>query len=628
MTYKLPPVTVADATTISNGIVRLAGDLNGTGTTAAAPTIGNLTGLSGVVSIPSSYLKFGSGTTSSNGKLNFESANVTLIGARRTDASDAALLKWDTSNHLTIGDDSTVANLYTKASGANIMYGISGVYWAGISSGGAWYWGLPAAQFFTGSDARILNYPLFAGGQHISLESANAVSGNTNGGTVKLISGIKSGSGNDGYVLFAKNPDAPVELARIFSEPSNQYFAFANNSSNSWIYIPQHLTGSGNILKIHGQDGASTFNGGNLVLESGDGVGGGSDGEVQISSGSYSTSSSFLSINPSWVIINNNTGVYLDSAVQHWRAAGGGADKATFTASSNTLSFVTSGTVTTTGTLYIGSSTYGITHSVVSGDTTLIYNSTQNIKVTNGKTTLGAPLEFIPNSATDGYIRTPNNTKIIRARNNSNSADLPILETNTSDELFIGTDSSYSNAVSNVRLYGRATTGAVYIGTGAQTAFYVINNEIGFGVSTVSFNTSVSSPTIKQNDASSTTTNLTVQAQSAGGSNNNGGILQLRGGAKTGTGLKGGVRIQLHNTTETMVEATEVVSGQRVLSLCLLSNLTSTQMPSSTGDGVIFIANATTVPSANSVGGGILYVEDGALKYRGTSGTVTTIAAA
>ena len=43
------------------------------------------------------------------------------------------------------------------------------------------------------------------------------------------------------------------------------------------------------------------------------------------------------------------------------------------------------------------------------------------------------------------------------------------------------------------------------------------------------------------------------------------------------------------------------------------------------GTGVIFIANATA-PSSNPTGGGILYVEAGALKYRGSSGTVTTLA--
>jgi hypothetical protein len=46
------------------------------------------------------------------------------------------------------------------------------------------------------------------------------------------------------------------------------------------------------------------------------------------------------------------------------------------------------------------------------------------------------------------------------------------------------------------------------------------------------------------------------------------------------------------------------------------------------GAGVIGIANATTVPTTNPTGGGILYVEAGALKYRGSSGTITTLGAA
>lgn len=46
------------------------------------------------------------------------------------------------------------------------------------------------------------------------------------------------------------------------------------------------------------------------------------------------------------------------------------------------------------------------------------------------------------------------------------------------------------------------------------------------------------------------------------------------------------------------------------------------------GEGVIAIANAITVPSTNPSLGGVLYVQSGALKYRGSSGTVTTVAAA
>ena len=50
-------------------------------------------------------------------------------------------------------------------------------------------------------------------------------------------------------------------------------------------------------------------------------------------------------------------------------------------------------------------------------------------------------------------------------------------------------------------------------------------------------------------------------------------------------------------------------------------------VPTMTGVGVL-LSNLTTAPSTNPVGGGVLYAEAGALKWRGSSGTVTTIAAA
>jgi hypothetical protein len=46
------------------------------------------------------------------------------------------------------------------------------------------------------------------------------------------------------------------------------------------------------------------------------------------------------------------------------------------------------------------------------------------------------------------------------------------------------------------------------------------------------------------------------------------------------------------------------------------------------GQGIIAIANASVAPTMNIAGGGILYVDDGALKYRGSNGTVTVIAPA
>jgi hypothetical protein len=44
------------------------------------------------------------------------------------------------------------------------------------------------------------------------------------------------------------------------------------------------------------------------------------------------------------------------------------------------------------------------------------------------------------------------------------------------------------------------------------------------------------------------------------------------------------------------------------------------------GTGILSISNAVTVPATDPTGGGYLYVEGGALKFRGSSGTITTIA--
>lgn len=46
------------------------------------------------------------------------------------------------------------------------------------------------------------------------------------------------------------------------------------------------------------------------------------------------------------------------------------------------------------------------------------------------------------------------------------------------------------------------------------------------------------------------------------------------------------------------------------------------------GSQVIYIANRAAAPSGNPAGGGILYIESGALKYKGSGGTVSTVAPA
>ena len=103
-----------------------------------------------------------------------------------------------------------------------------------------------------------------------------------------------------------------------------------------------------------------------------------------------------------------------------------------------------------------------------------------------------------------------------------------------------------------------------------------------------------------------------ISAQGASAINGIGGNLILSSGA--GPNGDGYVRMQ--------------VGGQDLLVLDgYLLNVSIFQEIGSFGSGthVVFIANSTATPTANPVGGGILYVENGALKYRGSSGTVTTL---
>lgn len=84
----------------------------------------------------------------------------------------------------------------------------------------------------------------------------------------------------------------------------------------------------------------------------------------------------------------------------------------------------------------------------------------------------------------------------------------------------------------------------------------------------------------------------------------------------------GNQRFQVNNSGNAIFRATMFVAGG-----------TNIQMNGTTSDvgggsGVIGITNRNTAPTTNPASGGVLYAESGALKWRGSSGTVTTIAAA
>ena len=78
----------------------------------------------------------------------------------------------------------------------------------------------------------------------------------------------------------------------------------------------------------------------------------------------------------------------------------------------------------------------------------------------------------------------------------------------------------------------------------------------------------------------------------------------------------------LQHSTDAIVAASQATQPN-------LGFLTAGGSPSyGGGTGVVYIANASTAPTSNPTGGGILYCSGGALLYRGSSGSTTTIAPA
>lgn len=82
----------------------------------------------------------------------------------------------------------------------------------------------------------------------------------------------------------------------------------------------------------------------------------------------------------------------------------------------------------------------------------------------------------------------------------------------------------------------------------------------------------------------------------------------------------GSVRFIIHRGNNTSTTVFMVNGGLR--------NIHLGDVGVDNGQGVVGIANVVAVPTGNPVGGGVLYAQGGALKYKGSSGTITEIAAA
>lgn len=147
------------------------------------------------------------------------------------------------------------------------------------------------------------------------------------------------------------------------------------------------------------------------------------------------------------------------------------------------------------------------------------------------------------------------------------------------------------------------TAGACYVNISAADRFRFTTTAFTSAASTINFAETASSPTLSHDIKSvdSAPTSLTISSQapyaSATGANRNPGNIVLSVPAPAAGGADGYVGIAINAADVMRVSPPQV-----------------------------FIANTTAAPAGTPVGGGYLYVEAGALKYKGSSGTVTPLA--
>lgn len=232
-----------------------------------------------------------------------------------------------------------------------------------------------------------------------------------------------------------------------------------------------------------------------------------------------------------------------------------------------------------------------------------------------------------------GGVRMANQYRLV-SRNQANTADIVLAVVDSGSNAIFGgyiglntvtASRSVVTALSEVRL-----------SPGNASDYW------GFTSTTFQVSEAVANPVMSMTNRTTdnATQTLTLQGQGAHtastGTNRDGGVLMLQGGIRKAADTNGrrkGVQIRLDTTSAcTMIEATDVqaeaTAASRIISLLRTAAITTTQMPTNTGDLVVYIGNCATAPTANPVSGSILYVEAGATKVRGTGGTITTIAPA
>lgn len=209
--------------------------------------------------------------------------------------------------------------------------------------------------------------------------------------------------------------------------------------------------------------------------------------------------------------------------------------------------------------------------------------------------------------ASTGNLRVDDSWTLYQRNGNPGTADRAVL-TCSGEGVQLGSTAQTGNTIIDGNL--------VYIRTAGSVRSLVTTAEWQMTLATLSFAGTLGASNVVHHPPAGDVLAgpFTVRAQSAWASastNKDGAHLLLQGGAEKGAaaGKKGGVRLQLNGTTETMLEVTEVAIGRRVVASCRAADLTTTQMPANSGDLVEYQGTCATTPTAAPDGGCTRYVD-------------------
>lgn len=217
-------------------------------------------------------------------------------------------------------------------------------------------------------------------------------------------------------------------------------------------------------------------------------------------------------------------------------------------------------------------------------------------------------LKFGTTPASNGTIRLANDTGLIAWRNAGNTADVLGPYVDSANGLLIGAPNGGFSSPANTAIYA-ASGGSVFIRV-------VTTDEYVFNATTANFKDNVLQ--FGTNPAAQGTIRLVASSGTGG--------VWFRNNANSAdiSGIFSGTDDVLYLGDSTNSVGVNIRSKTGGFTQIMFNGVVSHTFDANK----LFIANSGTPPTTDPTGGGVLYVESGSLKFRGSSGTVTTLAAA